>query len=125
MADEQRGAEGRPLPEGLRAAIERTFAATAGSAAGTRGRAQDLLDEVSRRGQDARDAVTRRRQEAGQASAEAANRVIEAIEGMRLATRDDLRTLDARLDELAKRIAELERLADRVASLEQQPPGGR
>jgi hypothetical protein len=40
--------------DALRAAIERTFEATADSAAGTRDRAVDLLDEVARRGRDVR-----------------------------------------------------------------------
>lgn len=40
--------------DALRAAIERTFEATADSAAGTRDRAMDLLDEVARRGRDVR-----------------------------------------------------------------------
>ena len=45
--------------EALRAAIERTFEATAGSAAGTRDRAMDLLDEVSKRGRGVRDQLGR------------------------------------------------------------------
>ena len=48
-----------PLPEkpseALRAAIERTFEATAGSAASTRDRAVELLDEVAKRGRDVRE----------------------------------------------------------------------
>jgi hypothetical protein len=48
-----------PVPEkpseALRSAIERTFEATAGSAASTRDRAVDLLDEVAKRGRDVRD----------------------------------------------------------------------
>jgi hypothetical protein len=48
-----------PVPEkpseALRAAIERTFEATAGGAAGTRDRAVELLDEVTKRGRDVRD----------------------------------------------------------------------
>lgn len=48
-----------PVPEkpseALRAAIERTFEATAGSAASTRDRAVELLDEVARRGREVRD----------------------------------------------------------------------
>ena len=48
-----------PVPErpseALRAAIERTFEATAGSAASTRDRAVELLDEVTRRGREVRD----------------------------------------------------------------------
>jgi hypothetical protein len=48
-----------PLPEkpsdALRSAIERTFEATAGSAASTRDRAVELLDEVAKRGRDVRE----------------------------------------------------------------------
>lgn len=48
-----------PVPEkpseALRSAIERTFEATAGSAASTRDRAVELLDEVAKRGRDVRD----------------------------------------------------------------------
>jgi hypothetical protein len=40
--------------EALRAAIERTFEATAGSAASTRDRAVDLLDEIAKRGRGVR-----------------------------------------------------------------------
>jgi hypothetical protein len=45
-----------PVPEkpseALRSAIERTFEATAGQAAGTRDRAVDLLEEVAKRGRE-------------------------------------------------------------------------
>jgi polyhydroxyalkanoate synthesis regulator phasin len=48
-----------PVPEkpsqALRDAIERTFEATAGSAASTRDRAVELLDEIAKRGRDVRD----------------------------------------------------------------------
>ena len=94
----------RGIPDGLREAIERTFAATAEAG----GRAQELLDEVARRGQGARDAITQRSQEAQEASTGAATRVIEAIEGMRLATRDDVRELEEKVAELSKRVAALE-----------------
>jgi polyhydroxyalkanoate synthesis regulator phasin len=114
----QPGKDPQRLSEALRAAIERTFAASADSASQTRGRAQELLDEVSRRGQEAGQAVARRGQEAGAASATAASRVIEAIEGMRLASREDLRAIEAQVDALAERIAQLEALANRVAQLE-------
>ena len=47
-----------PVPErpsqALRDAIERTFEATAGSAASTRDRAVELLDEIAKRGRDVR-----------------------------------------------------------------------
>jgi polyhydroxyalkanoate synthesis regulator phasin len=94
----------RGIPDSLRDAIERTFAATAEAG----GRAQGLLDEVARRGQDAREALTQRSQDAQEASSGAAGRVIEAIERMRLATRDDVRELEEKVAELSKRIAALE-----------------
>jgi hypothetical protein len=47
-----------PVPdkpsEALRTAIERTFEATAGTAASTRVRAVELLDEIAKRGRDVR-----------------------------------------------------------------------
>jgi polyhydroxyalkanoate synthesis regulator phasin len=52
-----------PVPEkpseALRSAIERTFEATAGSAASTRDRAVELLDEVAKRGRGVRDQLAR------------------------------------------------------------------
>jgi hypothetical protein len=48
-----------PVPEkpseALRAAIERTFEATAGPVASTRDRAVELLDEVAKRGRGVKD----------------------------------------------------------------------
>jgi hypothetical protein len=53
-----------PVPakpsEAPRSAIERTFEATAGSAAGTRDRAVELLDEVAKRGREVRDQLRRK-----------------------------------------------------------------
>ena len=83
----------RGVSESLREAIERTFTATAQ----TRERAGELLDEVTRRGQEAQEA-----------SAGMASRVVDAIEGLRLATKDDVRELEARLAELSKRVSALE-----------------
>ena len=52
-----------PVPdkpsEALRNAIERTFEATTGSAAGARDRAVELLDEIAKRGREARDQLGR------------------------------------------------------------------
>ena len=45
------------LTDELREAVERTFSAVAGSAAGTRERAQELLDEAVRLGSVARETV--------------------------------------------------------------------
>jgi polyhydroxyalkanoate synthesis regulator phasin len=108
VAKAPKDSQERGLPDSLRQAIERTFEATSGSAAEARGQASELLDEVSKRGRDAREAVARRRQKAGEASADAANRVIEAIEGMRLATREDLRNLEQEVKALSRRVEKLE-----------------
>jgi polyhydroxyalkanoate synthesis regulator phasin len=109
-ADAQKG-----VSDSLREAVERTFAAT--TEAGER--AQELLDEVTRRGRDAResvsqrgqgarDAISQRGQGAQEASAGAAAKLVEAIEGMRLATRDELRLLEKQVAELSDRVRALE-----------------
>jgi polyhydroxyalkanoate synthesis regulator phasin len=84
----------RGVGDALREAIDRTLQATAGSAAGTRERAGELVDEVARRGRDARDELTRRGQVAG---AELARRGQDA--GAELARR---------LEHLERRLAEVE-----------------
>ncbi len=101
--------------EALRSAIERTFAATAGSAADTRDRAGELLDDVARRGQEARDDLSRRGQEARD---EVARRGQEARHGVgdRIASAlERLRGVD--VDAMQREIDGLRR---RVADLEQQ-----
>jgi polyhydroxyalkanoate synthesis regulator phasin len=108
MPERRSEGEGGGVPDSLRAAIERTFAATAEGAAGTRDRAGEMLDEVARRGREARKTVAGRAHEARESSAGAAGRVIEAIEGMRLASREDVRALSAKVDELSRRVKELE-----------------
>ncbi len=82
------------VADALRAAVERTMRATAGSAASTRERAGELVDEVARRGRDARDELSRRGQEAG---AELARRGQEATG-----------EVGKRLELLERRLAELE-----------------
>jgi polyhydroxyalkanoate synthesis regulator phasin len=78
--------------EALRDAIERTFEATIGSAAETRDRAAELLDEVVRRGREARDA--------------SASAVGDAIQGLR--GRDEVRRLEAELGSITERLERLE-----------------
>jgi polyhydroxyalkanoate synthesis regulator phasin len=64
-ADSQQQPESDPgAGDSVRAAVERTMRATAGSAATTRDRAADLVDEVVRRGRDAGAGLARRGQEA-------------------------------------------------------------
>jgi polyhydroxyalkanoate synthesis regulator phasin len=88
----------RGVGDALRDAVERTLAATAGSAASTRDRAGELVDEISRRGRDAREGLTRRGQAAGaelakrgqDAGAELARR-LEALEQRLAEVEEDLR----------------------------------
>lgn len=108
VAERSKSEAGGGVPDALRTAIERTFSATAEGAAETRDRASEALDEVARRGREAREAVAGRAQEARESSAGAASRVIEAIEGMRLASREDVRELSERIDKLSRRVAEIE-----------------
>jgi polyhydroxyalkanoate synthesis regulator phasin len=103
---------GRPEPDGgvaeaLRAAVERTMRATAGSAASTRERAAELVDDVVRRGRDARDELARRGQEAG----------------IGLARRGQEATgeVGRRVEMLERRLAELERRLDVEPGAETQP----
>jgi polyhydroxyalkanoate synthesis regulator phasin len=108
VPEERKQGEQKGVPDSVRTAIERTFAATAEGAAETRERAGEMLDEVSRRGREARKSVTDRAQDARESSAGAAARVIEAIEGMRLASHDEVRELSKQIDELSKRVEKLE-----------------
>lgn len=94
MAEERDNPGSRGLSDALREAVEKTVTASA-----------EALDDVSRRGREARDSVSQRGQEA---SASVASRVAEAAEGMRPATREELRDLEQQLAELARRVAKLE-----------------
>jgi polyhydroxyalkanoate synthesis regulator phasin len=100
--DESRPSGERGLPDALRAAVERTLAAAGGAGADTRGRAQDVLDEVARRGRGAREA-----------SAAVTSRLVEAIQDMRLATGDEVKALGEQIEALDRRIATLERELER------------
>ena len=82
------------MPDGLKEAIEGAFAATERTRAQaqdlsekTRSRAQGLVDEVTKRGSDARG----------------------TLEGMRLVSRDEMRQMESRIDDISSRLAELER----------------
>ena len=110
------------VAESVRAAVERTMHATAGSAATSRERAADLVDEVVRRGRDARDGLARRGQEAG---AELTRRGQEA--GAELARRgqDATGEVSKRLEALEQRLVELEgRLAETRPGVEDESAAG-
>lgn len=87
--------------EALRSAVEKTLAATAESATGTRDRAQGLLDDVVRRGQSAREQVARRGESA-------TARLADAIGELRAADGESIERLGARLAAVEARLAALE-----------------
>lgn len=92
--EELAGGRSEAVTDAVRAAVERTMRATAGSAASSRDRAAELLDEIVRRGREARNELARRGQEAG---AGLARRGQEATGEM-----------GRRLELLERRLAELE-----------------
>lgn len=94
MSESREEAGDRGVGDALREAIERTLQATAGSAALTRERAGELVDELARRGREARGELTRRGQVAG---AELARR-----------GQDAGAELGRRLEALEERLAEVE-----------------
>lgn len=97
--DERAGSEG--VGDSLRTAVERTLAATADSAEGTRQRGQELLDDVVRRAQVARDEVARRGEEA-------TTRLAEAISELRRADAEGIEELSERLEAVERRLAAVE-----------------
>ena len=110
MNDGREETSDRGVGDSLREAIERTLQATAGSAAGTRERAAELLDEVARRGREASHGITRRGQVAG---AELARRGQGA--GAELARR---------LEHLERRLAEVEERLRPEPGAESPPEAG-
>jgi len=103
--------------DALRSAVERTLAATAGSASETRQRARDLLDEVARRGDAAREELGRRgdaaRQEVSRRGSVARDEVTRRGEAAR---EEVAKAQETASNRLADRIGVLER---RLAELEQ------
>jgi polyhydroxyalkanoate synthesis regulator phasin len=93
---------GEGVGDALRAAVERTLSATAGSATETRQRGKELLDDVVRRGVSARERVSRRGEEA-------TARIAGALGDLRTSEPADAAPLDARLTQIERRVAELER----------------
>jgi polyhydroxyalkanoate synthesis regulator phasin len=71
----------------VRAAVERTFQATAGQAQMTRERAQELVDDLSG----------------------ATSRVREVLDDLRVATGEDVKALEHQIRKLERRVAALEK----------------
>jgi polyhydroxyalkanoate synthesis regulator phasin len=114
--DERSGAS-----EALRSAVERTFATTAEGAAGTRERAEKLLDDAARRGQEAREEVSRRGQEAREEvtrrSHEAREEVVRRGQEAREAPRAIADRFGALLDRLRGGDAGEERAREEITAL--------
>ena len=124
MTDPQRDdaeAQGGGTSEALRSAIEKTFAATAGSAAETRERAGELLDDVARRGQEAREEVSRRGQEAREEVARRGQEAREEVARRGQGVTDRVSSLIGRIrPETADLQREVDRLRDQVSTLERE-----
>ena len=108
MASDAEESEKGGVPESLRSAVERTLSATAGTAAETAERAQELLDEVARRGQGARDEVAKRGQEARDEVARRGRRTREDLSGMRFASAREVSELNERLERIESRLEALQ-----------------
>ena len=110
------GSGAEAVGDALRSAVEKTLAATADSATGTRDRAQGLLDDVVRRGQSAREQMTKRGEVA-------TNRLADAIADLRAADGADLEQLAERLGEVEARLRAVEaRIAPAGATASGQNP---
>jgi polyhydroxyalkanoate synthesis regulator phasin len=99
-----RGEEGS-VGDALRAAVERTLAATAPRATLTRERAGDLVSGISKRGLDARDELARRGQEAGAEIARLGQEAREILSRRGVEATGELRS---QLDALERRLASVE-----------------
>lgn len=115
--DPAAGTGGEPherVGDSLRAAVERTLAATAAPAAETRQRAQELLDEVVRRGRSAREQASRRgeaaREEVVRRGEQAGERIADVISDLRPADSDALESIAGRIGALEQRFEAIERL---------------
>lgn len=95
----------RGVADALRSAVERTMRATAGSAASTRGRAADLVDDVVRRGREARDELAKRGYDAG---AGLTRRGQEAGAGLARRGQEATGEVGKRIEALERRLAKLE-----------------
>jgi len=93
------------VADALRAAIERTLAATAPAAGQTRERAGGIVEGISKRGQDARDELARRGQEAGAEIARLGQEARDVLSKRGLEATGELRS---QLDAFERRLASVE-----------------
>lgn len=91
----------KSIPESVGEAVERTFQSTLGTAAVGRERAQEIVDEIAKRGS-----------ESARSAGEIGHRIRESIKDLRLATGDDVKQLHEQITKLEQRLAEIERKVD-------------
>lgn len=108
MGEERENPGSRGLSDALREAVEKTVTASSEALDEVTKRSREARETVSQRAGEARESVSQRSQRGQEASASVATRVAEAADGMRPATRDEVRELGQQVEELAKRIADLE-----------------
>jgi hypothetical protein len=106
--------------DALRAAIDRTLAATAPAAGQTRERAGEIVGEISKRGQGARDELARRGQEAGAEIARLGQEARDALSKRGLEATGELRS---QLDSLEKRLASVEERLKTAQADKPEPTG--
>jgi polyhydroxyalkanoate synthesis regulator phasin len=98
------GSDPNRISDALRNAVEGTFQATAGSAAETKEKAAELLDEVAERGRGAREEVVRRGKDAREGvvrrGTEARNKATTASADVVSRVEDELRAISERLAKL-------------------------
>ncbi len=88
----------REMPDAVREAVDRTVQATIGSAQLTRGRAQDVVDEIVRT--------------AGSSAGAVRELVVEAYEDRRLVTNEDLGEIRVELRKISRQLGAIERRLD-------------
>ena len=95
------------ISEALKAAVDKTYAATAGPLGETRERAAGVLDDVVRRGERAREAVSERGERAREAVSERVEGLREGV-GRVVPGKEELGRVEEELAAIGKRLEELE-----------------
>jgi polyhydroxyalkanoate synthesis regulator phasin len=96
------------LPDAVREAVESTVQATRESAQGTRGRAQEAVDDLVKAAEAGAEAVRDRVRDAGEGAEAVRERVRGTLEQRRPATSDDIREIKVELRAIARRLDAIE-----------------
>ena len=101
------------MQDAVRRTVERTFQSTVGSAGQTRGRAQELADEVLRRAEGSASRGVRGVRQAGHKQREAAvnvgDRLREVVVELTGVRSDEIERLRSQVERLGARVEQLER----------------